>query len=253
MRILAIVQARSGSTRLPGKVSLPLGDGTVLSQVMRRVSSVPSVDEVVLATTIEHKDLGLVLHAATLGYRVFPGSVNDVLDRFYQISRLCQPEHIVRITADCPVLDPYLVESVIQLHLKESADYTSNVLVESFPDGLDVEVFTSRSLELAWSSAKLTSEREHVTPYIRSRPSLFKLRNYRSDLDLSGYRWTVDEEPDYEFVSALYENLFDSNPLFGMHDILTLLQQYPELSEINSSIRRNEGYLKSLVEDGNGK
>ena len=175
MRTLAIIQARTSSTRLPRKVLLPLEDKTVIEHVIERVSMAKLIDEIVVATTIEREDINIVKLVSSLGYRVFAGSKDDVLDRFFQVAKLIKPTNIVRITSDCPLIDPKIIDLVIETHLRENADYTSNTLVETFPDGLDVEIFTFKVLYEAWRNAKLLSEREHVTPYIRNSKRFKKI------------------------------------------------------------------------------
>jgi spore coat polysaccharide biosynthesis protein SpsF (cytidylyltransferase family) len=248
-RILAIIQARAGSTRLPKKVLMDLGGKTVLERVIERVRASKMVSEVVVATTINHEDLAIVKLCAELGVRVYCGSENDVLDRFYQAACLFGAVHIVRITADCPLMDPAIIDQVIECHQKEDADYTSNTLKESFPDGEDVEVITYLTLKKAWFSARLASEREHVTPYIRNNQTLFKLVGLENRENLTAKRWTLDNREDLEFIKAVYRGLSTSDKLFGMNEVLLYLQQHPELERLNSHISRNEGMTKSLRED----
>jgi spore coat polysaccharide biosynthesis protein SpsF (cytidylyltransferase family) len=254
MSVIAIIQARMGSTRLPGKVLLKLEDKTVLEHVFNRVRSGKSVDDVVVATTIARDDLQIVGLCANLGVSVYCGSENDVLDRYYQAARLFQADHIVRISSDCPVIDPKVIEDVITLHLKKDADYTSNTLKETYPDGQDVEVFTFASLRTAWKNAKISSEREHVTPYIRNHPDLFKHVSLEYKEDLSQKRWTLDNAEDLEFLKLVYKYLYNKylynkDRLFNMGDILKLIDEKPEIEKINQYIIRNEGYIKSLMED----
>ncbi len=247
INVLAVIQARVGSTRLPNKVLLPLGDKTVLEQVVDKVTLVGSIDEVVVATSIEKNNLPLINLCAEKGIRIFAGSENDVLDRFYQLAKLLQPMQIVRITADCPLHDPEIIEEVIQAHLKIDADYTSNADPPTYPDGLDVEVFTFNALKEAWEKAALNSEREHVTPFIRNNPK-FKKHNVEYQSDLSTLRLTIDEEKDYELLSLIFNNFYDRE-VIHLHEVLEFLQANPEAGKINKEIIRNEGYLKSLKND----
>jgi spore coat polysaccharide biosynthesis protein SpsF (cytidylyltransferase family) len=246
--ILAIVQARMASTRLPGKVAMPLGGATVLEQVLRRVGRSNRIDEVMVATTINKEDLAVVALCAANGYRVFCGSSNDVLDRYYQAARLIAPDHIVRITADCPLIDPSIIDDVLEEHLAGGWDYTSNTLMETYPDGEDVEVFSFRSLQTAWDHAKLASEREHVTPFIRKRGDLFRNKSIEHHPDLSMQRWTLDTPSDYAFLKAIFGK-YEAGAEFGMEDVIQILDQEPALRELNSGIARNEGYQKSLQTD----
>ncbi len=249
-KTVAFIQARMASTRLPRKVLLPLQGVPVLQHVIQRTRAARLVSDVVVVTTMEPEDLQIVALCASLETRVFCGSVNDVLDRFYQAARIAGADNVVRITADCPVMDPGVIDRVVEAHLEGKADYTSNVLKATFPDGEDVEVVALGALEKAWREAALLSEREHVTPYLRNHPELFRLVGVESETDLGGKRWTVDEPKDYAFLQALYDRLYPSDHLFPMKRVLELLREHPELEQINSSIGRNEGYAKSLREDG---
>lgn len=249
MKIIAIIQARLGSTRLPGKVMLDLEGKTVLERVIERVKASRLINDVVVATTIEKKDLKIVGLCAANGISVYCGSEDDVLDRYYQAARLVGADRIVRITSDCPLIDPIIIDEVISSHLREKADYTSNGLKETFPDGLDTEVFSFKALKTAWKNAKLKSEREHVTPYIRNNMNIFKLTNFEYKEDLSKKRWTLDNPEDYEFIKNIYANIYFKNHLFGMKEILEFLQNNPEIEKINQNIMRNEGYLRSLKHD----
>ncbi len=248
MDILCIIQARSGSTRLPNKVLLSLEGKTVLEHVIERVSHSKLIDEVVVATTFNKEDIKIVNIVSGLGYRVFAGSEDDVLDRYYQCARLIKPKNIVRITSDCPLIDPDIIDYAIDNHIKSGADYTSNTLKETYPDGLDVEVFTYEALFEAWKNAKLTSEREHVTPYIRKNDK-FKKYSVENDIDLSYLRWTLDREQDYKFIKEVYKHLYKQNNLFKTKEVLELLEKYTHLIEINKDITRNEGYQVSLKND----
>ena len=212
-KIVAMIQARMGSTRLPGKVLMSLGNSTVLEHVIKRVTLAKLVNEVVLVTTLNLDDLPLVRLCSELNIRVFSGSENDVLDRFYQAGKLLKPDHIIRITADCPLMDSDVIDLVVQRHLDSGADYTSNVLKETYPDGLDVEVFKYSALEKAWKEAVKTSDREHVTLYFRNHPDFFILYSVENNINLSTHRWTLDEPKDYEFIQQIY-NSFPEKKIF---------------------------------------
>ena len=222
MYILAIIQARMGSSRLPGKVLKEIMGKPILWHVINRVSKSRLISEVVVATTYQKEDLAIVEHCASQGIRVFAGSDDDVLDRYYQVAKLCRPDHIVRITADCPLHDPAVIDMVIQKHLDLDNDYTSNTLEETFPDGLDCEVFKFSALEQAWKNAKLVSEREHVTPYIKQGKQ-FKKYSIVDSVDHSQYRWTLDMDKDFSFISKIFEELYSDNPNFDKDDIYQLL------------------------------
>ncbi len=194
MKIIAIIQARVNSTRLPKKVLLNLEGRTVLEHVIKRVRKSKLISETIVATTINKEDLEIVKLCTKIGVKVFCGSENDVLDRFYQISKLIKPNHIVRITADSPLIDPKIIDLIIEKHLQENADYTSNDLKDSFPDGEELEICTFEALKKAWKNANLSSDREHVITYIVNRPKEFKLTNVENDVDLSKERWTLNNE-----------------------------------------------------------
>jgi Spore coat polysaccharide biosynthesis protein F, CMP-KDO synthetase homolog len=246
--ISAIIQARMGSSRLPGKVMKEVSGHPVLYHVIERVSRSRMINEVVVATTFEKEDLAILEFCAGMGIRVFAGSEEDVLDRYYQAAKLCKPDHVVRITADCPLHDPAVIDRVIHKHLELDNDYTSNTLEETFPDGLDCEIFTFAALEQAWKKAKLLSEREHVTPYIK-KGEHFKKYCVKDTIDHSQYRWTLDTERDFAFICKIFEELYPDNPEFGKNDIYELLERCPDILEINKGIIRNEGYLRSLEND----
>lgn len=248
MTTIAIIQARLGSTRLPGKVLFDLEGKTVLERVIERVRASKLIDDVVVATTIRKEDLRIVKLCADIGTSVYCGSVDDVLDRYYQAARLFKADHVVRITSDCPLIDPEVIDSVIKLHFLDEADYSSNIIKETYPDGEDVEVFTFEALKKAWKNAHLASEREHVTPYLQKN-SAFKIASLEYIKDLSHKRWTLDNPEDYEFIKLIFKNLHNKNQLFGMNEILKYIDKNPEVEKINKSIIRNEGYLKSLKED----
>lgn len=249
MKIAAIIQARLGATRLPRKVLLDLEGKTVLERVIERVKSSKYVDEVIVATTDNRDNTEIPKLCKKNNIPVYCGSEDDVLDRYYQTAKLFKADNIVRITADCPMMDPAIIDDVVKLHLDSEADYTSNILKETYPDGEDVEVFTFKALEKAWELAKLKSEREHVTPFIRKNPDIFKLRNKENNENLSGKRWTLDEPRDYDFIKIVYSGLYKNKPFFGMKDILEYSKLHPEIEGINQDITRNEGYLKSLKND----
>jgi len=249
MNTVAIIQARISSTRLPEKVLKIIEGKTVLEHVINRVRAAKNIDDMVVATTVKKEDLEIVKLCASLGISVFCGSEDDVLDRYYQTAKLFKAGHIVRITSDCPLIDPQIIEEVIELYFQKKADYASNTMPETFPDGLDTEVFSYKTLKKAWKNAKLSSEREHVTPYIRKYPNIFKIVNLKCEYNLNDKRWTLDEPEDFKFIKIIYKNLYLEDSLFGMIKILDFLKKNPEIGELNKNIIRNEGYLKSLEKD----
>lgn len=244
MENLAIIQARLGSSRLPNKVLMKLGGRTILENVVERVRKSRLVDEVIVATTMNREDLPIVRLCSENGIRVFCGSENDVLDRYYQAAKLIKPANVIRITADCPLLDTAVLDLVIQRHMEENTDYVS--AGTTYPDGLDCEIMKYTVLEEAWRNAELASQREHVTQYIIHNDSYSK-RTVDNDCDYGAERWTVDTAEDYMFVTKLYEGLGEGTTDF--HRIIRYLDQNPELRSLNSMYTRNEGLKKSLEND----
>lgn len=245
-----IIQARTGSTRLPGKVLEMLQGKTVLEHVIGRARKVRNVEQVILATTDKEEDDVLAKIGAKMNIPVFRGSENDVLDRYYRAAGLFKADPIVRITADCPMLDPNVAEQVVDLFRSSNYDYVSNVRPATFPDGLDVEVFSFAMLEKCWKEAKLASEREHaVGGYLTNHLDLFRLGNFTSPVDHSHLRVTLDERVDLEIIKKIYQELYHDNNCFGLNEIVELFKRKPELAQINKHIGRNEGYLNSLKGD----
>ena len=245
--IIVIVQARSSSVRLPGKVLKQILGKSMILHELERLQYSKRIDKIVLATSQDKSDDELAKIVVASGVEVYRGSLNDVLDRYYQCAQIYQPEHVVRITGDCPVIDWRVVDAVIEKHLEEGNDYT--VTTERFPDGLDTEIFRFSALERAWKEAHLPSEREHVTQYFRKHGEVFKLGKVDCKENLKAMRWTVDKPQDFEFIRQVYEELYGQNKDFSMQDILRLLDRKPEMVTINQGIQRNEGLLKSLRED----
>ncbi len=239
--VLAIVQARISSTRLPGKVLKPILDQPMLIQQINRVRQCKTLNHIVIATSILEEDDAICELCTETGIDFFRGELVDVLDRYYRAAKAFSPEHIVRLTGDCPLIDPYLIDALVTYYLDGDYDYASNCLNPTYPDGLDAEIFSFRTLKTAWERAVKPSEREHVTLFMHTHPETFKLGELRSRKDLSSLRWTVDNQEDLDFVRKVYEFLYDENPFFNMDDILNLLALKPEITKINSHIHRNEG------------
>lgn len=247
--IAAIIQARMGSTRLPGKSLADVCGKPMLERVVERVRTSSLIDDVVIATTTEKRDDVLVEFAERLRLKSFRGSEDDVLDRFYQTARHYAIRTIVRVTPDCPLLDPRVMDRVIELYCSGDYDYVSNTQRRRFPDGLDVEVFSFDALALVWKEAERPSDREHVTSYIRNNAARFRIASTEAPVDLSGFKWSVDGAEDLAFVRVVYERLGQDNALFYLEDVLKLLREVPELSRTNHDSVVNEGYYRSLVND----
>jgi len=249
MRVLAILQARMSSSRLPNKVLLPLLGEPMLARQIERLRRAKAIDRLIVATSAAPTDDPIAEQCAALGVACYRGSLDDVLDRFEQAARPHAPQHVVRLTADCPLADPQLIDELIAHHLATGADYTTNANPPSFPDGLDAEVMRYAVLHIAWREARLKSEREHVTLYIASQPKRFFIETFCSETDLSALRWTVDEADDLELVQRIYAALYPRNPAFTTQDVLRLLDEQPALRTLNTSHRRNEGLEKSLAQE----
>lgn len=248
MRTVAIIQARMGSRRLPGKVVEDLGGRPLLAHVIERARRAKTLDEVVVATVADEHNNDIARVAAACQVVAIRGSEDDVLDRYRQAAKATSADVVVRITADCPLLDPVVVDDIITLFHASQCDYASNVHPPTYPDGVHAEVFSRDTLERAWREAKLRSEREHVTPYIVRHPEIFHQVNLTNTMDLSSLRWVVDEPRDLAFVRAVEAALGPGH--YGLHEVLSLLAERPEIAALNAGITRNEGYAKSLREDG---
>jgi spore coat polysaccharide biosynthesis protein SpsF (cytidylyltransferase family) len=247
IKTILITQARIGSTRLPGKVLMEVNQISLLKIHLDRLKKSKNIDKIIVATTDKIEDDIIEKFVLEWGYEVFRGSENDVLDRFYQAVKLINPLWIVRITADCPLIDPKLIDEVIEYTQSKNIDYCSNTLIENFPDGQDIEVFKFYALEYAWNHAIKKSDREHVTPYIRDfsnfkNNNIFSAINFDNDLNYSHIRMTVDEIRDFELIKIVIENNGLDKSWKEYADYIVS----NNLSHINDSIIRNEGYTKSL-------
>lgn len=245
--ILAILQARCSSRRLPNKVLKPLLGRPMVLREIERLSRSQHIDRIVLATSVDASDDGLYDAVREAGVYVYRGSLDDVLGRYYACAKEYGADHIVRVTGDCPVIDWRVTDNVIERHLAECNDYTH--MTERFPEGLDTEVMTFAALERAYRAATRSSEREHVTLYFRNYPEQFHIGVVDCAEDYGDMRWTVDEPCDFALVETIYEQLYPTNNDFAMQDMLALFSEHPELQELNQSVIRNEGLQKSLAED----
>ncbi len=237
VRVVAIIQARMGSTRLPGKVLKDLGGESVLARVVKRTQRAKLADEVAVATSVQPGDDAIVRECERLAVACFRGDEADVVDRYHRAAQKFGANAIVRITADCPLIDPELIDTTIRAFLEEKADYATNALLVTYPPGLDVEVMSADALGRAWHSAKEEYQRVHVTPYIYENPQLFKLISLGADGDYSRYRWTLDTAEDLEMIRAIYKH-FGQNGEMGWREILSLMRAHPELADMNSHVRQ---------------
>lgn len=250
MKYLGVIQARCGSTRLPNKVLMELAGKPALQWTIERAKLSKYIDEVIVVTSINRENLPIVEMCCKLGIRVFSGSEEDVLDRFYQLSKLIKPEYIVRITGDCPLYDPQLLDWSIE-QMANTSDFLAQKQPETFPDGLDIEVIRYSALAKSWSNASLQSEREHITQYIRKHPEIFNIQWVSCPLgDFGNERWTFDEQRDYEFLKKIYTYFSEKEIVYPYtRDIINYISSNPSLREINDTIQRDEGLKKSLEND----
>lgn len=246
-----MIQARCGSTRLPNKVLKDLCGRPQLQRVIERVQRAKRVDEVMVITSIDKANLPILRLCVDLGVRVGIGSEDDVLDRYYQTARLLKPDYVIRLTGDCPLADPELIDMAIS-QMNDDTDYCGNPTSATFADGLDVEIIKYSALERSWKEATHTFEREHVTQYIINHQNLFNYMDFISPIgDFGDQRWTVDEPEDFELVQRVYEHFINEEKMenFGYKDILKYLKKHPEIESINKKFKRNEGLQKSIDED----
>jgi len=232
MRTVIIIQARTGSTRLPNKVLLPLGDKNILQNVLQRAKKVTGVDEVILATTTQESDNILEKEARDANVSLYKGSQNDVLDRYYQAALKYKADHIIRITSDCPLIDPALISRLLKFYIELKVDYAHPA---GFPRGLDAEVFSFKALEECKLNATRTYEKEHVTPYIYENKDKFNIFTMKSLEDYSSYRWTVDVIEDYNVVKEIYKHL-GSHAEMDWMKILDIVQGVPSISQMNKHV-----------------
>ena len=247
--ILGLLQARTSSRRLPGKVLKPILGRPMLARQIERLRRARRLDKLVVATSTDTSDGPIAGLCATIHVHCFRGSLDDVLDRFYQAARSYAPRAVVRLTGDCPLADPEVIDQLIEKHVSGGFDYTSNVVMRTYPDGLDAEVMEFHCLEDAWYEAKLPSEREHVTPFIRARHDRYRFGRLTQPRNLSHHRWVVDDPEDFAFVAAIYEALYPVKPAFTTADILDLLERRPDIAAKMGHAPTNEGYRRSLAAD----
>jgi len=247
--ILAILQARITSQRLPSKVLMTILGRPMLELQIERILRCKKIDQLIVATSINQEDDPIDTLCKKMEISCFRGDLANVLDRFYQAARRYRPQHVVRLTGDCPLTDPMLIDELIEFYLARKCDYASNCQEPTLPDGLDAEIFSFETLAQTWQEAKLPSHLEHVTQFMNSQPQRFTIASYKYHQDLSRYRWVVDEPEDLEFVRKIYEKLYPSNPEFGTQDIVALLKRNKKLVEINQRFKRNEGIQQSIEKD----
>jgi len=247
--VVAIIQARNGSNRLKGKIMKDLAHGVpLISMVVKRARETSLVGLVIVATTENPEDDCLAQWCYENKIEVFRGSGENVLDRYYKCAIKCDAEIIVRITADDPFKDPKVNDRAIKLLIDNNYDYVSNTISPSYPEGLDIEVFTFAALKNAYENATLESEKEHVTPYIWKNKDHFKIFNFIHSENISHLRWTIDYKEDLDFIRSVCKKL-DINNSFSMRDVMIVLRENPEIAKKQKNVIRNEGYIKSINED----
>lgn len=247
--ITTILQARTGSSRLPGKVMMDLHGAPMLAHQVERLRRAQHLGRLVIATSDDPADDALEALAGEIDVDCVRGPLDDVLRRYAIAAERFPSDQVVRVTGDCPLADPEVFDLVVSRHLEAGADYTSNTIPPTFPDGLDVEVVTAPLLLEADRLAERPSEREHVTMYFKNRPDRFRLLNVVADTDLSAMRWTVDEPQDFAFVEAVYARLYPATPAFGWRDVLSLLEREPGIADLNAGQERDAGLRKSLANE----
>jgi len=247
--IIAILQARMGSSRLPNKVLRKIKGKTLLELYINRVKQSRLIDKIVTATTTKSEDDVIEETVKKLDIDCFRGSENDLLDRYYRCAQKYHASVVVRITPDDPFVDYEVIDRAIQIFKDNQVDFVTNHFEPTYPEGLDVEVYSIHALEKSWKEAKLLSEREHVFPYIKNNHDKFNIINFKQEKDHSHLRWTIDHECDYEMTKIIYDHLYEKTPIFLQEDILQLLEKHPEISEINAHIKRKEGVNRTKAND----
>ncbi|MBN1897586.1 MAG: glycosyltransferase family protein [Spirochaetes bacterium] len=239
-----IIQARTGSTRLPGKILKQIMGKTVLEHVIERVRPVRNKNDIIIATTTRKEDDRVVEVCRKAKAKYFRGSEDDVLSRYYHAARENQSDIIVRITSDCPLIDAGLTDEIIEFFVQHKYDVITNSPGEekdrTYPRGLDVEIFSMKALETIFRKAGEDYEREHVAPYFYSHPDEFSIFYYKNDIDYSHYRWTLDTREDFHLIKAIYENLYPENPCFSWREVLQLFERKKELININKKVKQKK-------------
>lgn len=238
IKIVTVIQARTGSSRLPGKVLMPLCGKPLLIRMAERVLNARLAGTVVVATSTDKGDDPIEELCLKEGLNCFRGHLTDLLDRHYNAALVYNAAAVAKIPSDCPLIDPAIIDKVYSKFIDGDFDYASNLHPATYPDGNDVEIFKFSLLETAFKEAEKNFEREHTTPFIWERPDRFKIANveWETGLDYSAsHRFTIDYKEDYEFINAVYNELYPSNPLFGLQDILRILEEKPYIKNINSA------------------
>ncbi|THD17774.1 acylneuraminate cytidylyltransferase [Anoxybacillus ayderensis] len=245
MKVAAIIQARMGSTRLPGKVLKKVLDKTLLEYQIERVKRAKTIDEIIIATTTKESDDPIVQLCQQLSIPYYRGSEEDVLSRYYEAATTFGVDVIVRLTSDCPIIDPNVIDKVVEQYLdnRDRYDYVSNTLTRTYPRGMDTEVVSYEVLKRAHEEAKGSVYREHVTAYMYHHPDQFRLCNVSNEEDESKHRWTVDTEEDFELIKKIIGELYIENAHFTMDDVLKVIDENPTWFHINSHIEQKKLFI----------
>jgi len=253
LKIVVVVQARMSSSRLPGKVLFPILGESLLFRMIERLRRVKYPIDIVVATSTDQTDKIIEVVCQEKGIEVFRGKINDLLDRHYQIGLLKQADAVIKIPSDCPLIDPIIVDRIIDFYLEHETqyDYVSNLHPATYPDGNDVELMTFSALDQAWQEAQKPLELEHTTPYFWENPDKFRIANltWETGLDYSmSHRFTIDYYEDYQFIKRIFESLYPNNPEFSLEDILNLIDSKPDIYDINKKCLGVNWYSKHLLE-----
>lgn len=242
LKVAAIIQARMGSTRLPGKILKTVNGKTLLEYQIERVKQAKTIDQIIIATTVKESEQPIVELCDKIGIEYYRGSEEDVLSRYYETAQTFGADVIVRLTSDCPIIDPEVIDKVVNQYLdnQSTVDYVSNTLERTYPRGLDTEVFSFAALTKAYHEAILPRDKEHVTVYFYTNPDLFKLQGLKNDQDYGSYRWTVDTEEDFELIQLILNELYNPNKTFLLEDVIKLITEHPEWNEINAHIEQKK-------------
>ncbi len=253
MNIVTVVQARMGSSRMPGKVMMPLAGKPLILRMLERVCLAEITGKIIVAVTCENRDDRLAETCEAGGYPVYRGSTSDLLDRHYQAGLKYNADAVVKIPSDCPLIDPAVITKVLSHFISNPGkfDYVSNLHPATYPDGNDVEIMTMEALELSWHEASRDLEREHTTPYIWENPDKFKIGNlvWETGMDYSmSHRWTIDYMEDYLFIREIYNALYEDNPQFDLYDILEFEKNHPGVKALNEKYNGVNWYRNHLGE-----
>lgn len=240
MKVAAIIQARMGSTRLPGKVLKKVLGKTLLEYQIERVLRAHTIDEIIIATTTKKEDDQIVDLCKQLSINYYRGSEQDVLSRYYEAAKKFEVDIIVRLTSDCPLIDPIVIDEAVEVFLGGEYDYVSNCIERTYPRGMDTEVFSYEGLKEIEGLACIGYEREHVTPYFYQHPDLYRLKSIKYHIDLSHYRLTVDEWEDYELIKLIIQSLSRENNKFSLNKIINVLNANEDWLNINSHIEQKK-------------